>query len=108
MGMDRADYIVYGWQIPKKEISDFDVMGDKALPYIEGHPGITYTIVPGEPIVFGKRIASTTSDEGWRGYTELLTPIMNISEKETIEKYKEVFGKEPKTKPTLFIFSNWS
>lgn len=49
MGVDRTDYIIYGWKLPyglkNSDGNEIDFFEDKYLPYVEGHKGIQYTII---------------------------------------------------------------
>lgn len=106
----RTDYIVYGFKLP--EMKDINLWDDKYLPYIEGHPGIEYTIIRGEEevgeeevdyVVFGKLIGM--DNDGWNFKS---IDFKRLFAKDVQEKYTEVFGIECMAEPNLFIFSNYS
>lgn len=73
MGVDRTDYIVYGYKLPyelKNENGKIDLWDDKFLPMIEGHQGEEFTLISdgmsGQYNVFGLRIESGGDKyEGW-------------------------------------------
>ena len=102
MGLDRTDYIIYGWKLPVK-MDGFDYWDDKYLPYIEGHPGEDYTIVLEEEnkfLAFGKLIGIA---ETW----DTNINIKDLNPKEVQKKYQEVFETdEISSEPYLFIFTN--
>lgn len=71
MGVERTDYIIYGFKMNPKEVEVFgvDIWDNKFLPYIEGHQGVQDILVNdamnGEYLVFGKLINKQESgDEG--------------------------------------------
>jgi len=103
MGLDRTDYIIYGWKLPPN-MDGFDYWDEKYLPYIEGHPGEDYTMVLEEEnkfLAFGKLIKMA---ETWDG--EWIN-IKGLDPKEVQKKYKEVFEVDGVVaEPYLFIFSN--
>ncbi len=113
MGIYRQDYILFGWKLSNKITNDknevIDFFEDKYLPYIEGHKGIDYYIINdqmcGKYTAFGKRIMCSNVNEGWNFETIVSE---GLNSEEVINKYIELFGTNPTTKPVLFIFSNFS
>jgi len=103
MGLDRTDYIIYGWMLPPKMVG-FDYWDDKYLPYIEGHPGVDYTIVLEENnkfLAFGKLIGIA---ENWDAKC---INFKSLNPKEVQKKYQEVFETDVvHSEPYLFIFTN--
>lgn len=114
MGVDRTDYIVYGYKLPpdlKNEKGKIDFWDDKFLPMIEGHPGEEFIIVNdgmmGEYTIFGIKIKSADEDTGW----DFVTLDLKTLDPEKVKKrYREVFelNDEPGAEPYLFIFSHYS
>jgi hypothetical protein len=118
MGMERTDYIVYGYKFDNidnvRDINNvqFDMWDEKYLPMVEGHLDEPYSLITGEGdvhLVFGKILEMSGDREGW-DYVDL----SKVGEKMTIDvmyKYKEIFfvpeGQEVPM-PKLFIFSTWS
>jgi len=103
MSLNRTDYIIYGWKLPVK-MDGFNYWDDKYLPYIEGHPGVDYTIILEEEnkfLAFGKLIGIA---ETWDGEN---INFKNLDSDEVKEKYGEIFGVEKASaEPYLFIFTN--
>lgn len=113
MGVDRTDYLIYGWKLPINFVNSngpIDIWDEKFRPYMEGHKGIDFSLIfdgmGGKYTVFGKRIAFATDDgDGW-GFMELdLSKIGSPGF--TKDKFKEIFEIEPPSEPSLFIFSHW-
>ena len=114
MGVDRSDYIVYGWKLPydikDKDGNVIDIHDDKLLPYIEGDSKVSpYRIIAdgmtGDYVVFGAIISDACDDwEGW-DFVEI-RPHM-FSEKGVMDKYRELFNNNPRTYPTNFIFTHF-
>lgn len=106
MGVDRTDYIIYGW---KMEYSD-KYYEDKLLKYVEGHKNVNETLVVdgmcGDYAVFGTLIDHCDDDgEGW-DFVELSFQDLDA---EALKKlYKELFETEPVGEPKLLIFSHYS
>lgn len=116
MGINRSDYIIYGWKLPFDIQNDkgkkIDLWDDKFLPMIEGHKGEEYVIIRdgmmGGYTVFGLEIANDGgSDEGWE-FLNLSILNGDVFKPSLIEKYIEMFDHKPKTDPKLFIFSHFS
>ena len=110
MGIDRTDYVVYGWKFPEKlrdaEGREVDLWADRFLPYIEGHQGVEYVIVRGDNyVVFGFVVAhGGDQDEGW-GFEPLDRGLPKPHEVQL--KYCELFGYKTLSTPSLFIFTRW-
>jgi hypothetical protein len=106
MGLDRSDYIIYGYKLPKD--IELNLWDNKFRPMIEGHKGEQFTIIEDKYIVFG--ICMARSDEGWN-FVPLDFKDVEVQNAQKIKtKYYELFGTEPSSlgEPELFIFSNYS
>lgn len=118
MGVERTDYIVYGYKLPyeirNSNGDEIDFYEDyenekenKFLPLIEGHEGEEFTIVSdgmsAEYNVFGLLIKQSDYD-GW-GFIEL--NFGNFDSEKVKSKYKELFECEIKEEPKLIIFSHF-
>lgn len=114
MGLDRSDYIMYGYRLPSTiknaEGEKIDWFSDRFLPLIEGHQGEEFRIIIGEgtsDIFFGLRLYSATDRNGW-DFQHL--DFKNLDAEKVKRKYREVFGLVEDVsiaEPYLFIFSNW-
>lgn len=113
MGVDRSDYMIYGYKLPKdyietKGIEMFE--GDKYLPYIEGWKGEDYSIVndqmSGKYVVFGYSIAYANSN-GF-DFIELPTDCP-IKPEQVKAKFNEVFGFNPEElgEPKVLLFTHY-
>lgn len=116
MGIDRTDYIVYGWKLPfklKNESGEINILDDKFLPFIEGRPGVDYLIsydgMGGKYIVFGKKLLSCDEYEGsgW-DFKDISIGIEDLDSKNLKDKFKELFEMNPEVEPKLFIYSHFS
>lgn len=116
MGVDRTDYIVYGWKLPFKYFDEkgIDIWEDKKfLPYIEGWKDEKYCIIQdgmsGKYTVFGKLITSAADYEGFN-FFEISEDTLQISKTEIINKFQEVFGLSDETigNPKPLVFNHWS
>lgn len=96
MGVDRSDYLIYGYKLPadylkSKGIEIFE--GDKYMPYIEGWKGEDYAIVhdqmAGKYCVFGYSVAYANSN-GFK-FVELPPDGWPVTADQIKEKFKEVF-----------------
>jgi hypothetical protein len=113
MGIYRRDYILFGWKLPNKITNEngeyISFWDDKYLPYVEGHPGIEYSIINdqmcGEYTAFGKQIMSGGDYDGW-DFEPITLGELNADDVKS--KYTELFGTNPPSEPILFIFSNFS
>jgi hypothetical protein len=116
MGVDRTDYIIYGWKLPF-EIKDnngikIDIYDDKYLPFIEGHPGVKYTIISdgmcGKYNMFGIMLEKADGDDGWASI-ELSFDDLSKYRDEAISKFKELFYDDENIgEPKVIIFSDFS
>lgn len=111
MGVDRTDYIVYGWKLPYKiegKNGPIDMWSDKFLPMIEGHPGEKYFIcndgMCAKYNVFGVLVDTSDDYEGWL-FQELTIPKVDVTDLKN--RYTDIFESEPQVEPTLFIFSHY-
>lgn len=114
MGVDRTDFIMYGWKMPYKL---YDQNGEKINLHDEkfesmicGFPGEEFTFISdgmcGEYNVFGYSVnVGGDKYEGWE-YTEI--DVKTFDDQKLIDKYVELFGNQPATEPRLFIFSHFS
>ena len=97
MGVDRSDYMIYGYKLPEnyfksKGIEIFE--DNKYMPFIEGWKGEDYSIVydqmSGKYCVFGFRIAFADN----QGFQFLGLPAEGwLTQAEQVKaKFKDVFG----------------
>ena len=114
MGVDRSDYIVYGWKLPYEildtEGNEIDVYDEKFESMMCGFEGEDYTLICdgmcGNYNVFGLNVQSCDGEyEGW-DFVNL--DIASCDAEKVKSKYVELFGIYPTTEPTLFIFSHFS
>lgn len=115
MGVDRSDYIVYGWKLPNEyedkngEIIDvWDEKFDKLINFspVKGTLVIIDDGMAGEYTVFGKLISSSCDTyEGW-DFTPI--DILNFPEEELNEEFFRTFNNLPPSAPSAFIFSKFS
>jgi hypothetical protein len=114
MGVDRNDYLVYGFKLPinyfeSKGIQIFE--GDRYMPYIEGWKGEDYSIIhdqmSGKYCVFGYRVAYASSD-GFE-FIELPPDGWPVSADQIKQKFKEVFGFDSAElgEPKVLLFSHY-
>ena len=110
MGIDRTDYIVFGYKLPAGVMDGFDYLDERLLPMIEGHRGEDFTLLngygnSGEYHVFGQKIAH--AGEYW-DFRNIDTSVMDIGRVKS--RYSEVFSVDVSEvpNPTLFIFSHFS
>jgi len=113
MGVDRSDYMIYGYKLPKdyfvsKGIEIFE--GNKYLPYIEGWKGENYSIVDdqmcGKYCVFGYSIAYASSN----GFDFIELPgEWPVNSEQVKAKFKDVFGfaDESLGEPKLLLFTHY-
>src|SRR5689334_9708221 len=111
MGLLRSDFIVNGWKLPISYFQEkgIDLWDDKYLPYVEGHPGVIYTILrTSRYAVFGLMIAHVEED-GF-DFVELPRDMLDVSNAEIIAGFEQVFGFKDEVigNPKIFIFSNWN
>ena len=118
MGVTKTDYLIYGWKLSYefkgkngKEVAN-EWFEDKYLPYIEGHPGIKYTLITdgmcGEYIVFGRLLDHRSDDTGDTDFKEIDASPENLNEQETCDIFTTLFGVEIPNKPKLIVFSHYS
>jgi hypothetical protein len=109
MGVDRSDYIVFGWKRPSDN-ARFWADEEKYLPMIEGHQGEEFSLIldgmSGEYTVFG--IILNSGGDKYEGWDFVQLDFKNLNAEKLKSKYREVFESEPETEPTLFIFSHFS
>ena len=117
MGVDRTDYIVYGWKLPYKLKTSsgqtIDLWSDKFRPMIEGHMDEKFSIISdgmcGDYNVFG--IVLNSGGDKWEGWDFVDLKINVDDSSELKSKYKEIFemnDDEIVSEPHLFIFSHFS
>jgi len=114
MGVDRSDYIIYGWKLPYKildnEGKEIDLYDEKFESMMCGFEGEDYALICdgmcGSYNVFGLNVQS--SDEEYEGWDFVDIDIKKFDDDKIITKFIEVFGFEPQTEPKLFIFSHFS
>ena len=114
MGVDRSDYIMYGWKLPYEildnEGNEIDLWDEKFESVKCGFPGEEFRLISdgmcGEYNVFGLRMLYLDEDDGWDFVN--LDILQSIDSDKVKSKYVELFGIQPTTEPTLFIFSHFS
>lgn len=114
MGIDRSDYIVYGWKLPYEildnEGNKIDLYHEKFESIMCGFEGEDFTLITdgmcGNYNVFGLSVQHCNDEyEGW-DFVNL--DIASFDAEKVKSKYNELFGIYPTTEPTLFIFSHFS
>lgn len=114
MGVDRTDYIVYGWKLPydmkDKNGQEIDFWDDKFLPMIEGWPEEELALVRdgmcGQYVVFGLMIKHADEYKGW-DFIHL--DVGQLDTEMVKARYRELFEIEGDCdEPCLFIFSHYS
>lgn len=114
MGIDRSDYIVYGWKLPYEildnEGNKIDLYDEKFESIMCGFEGEDFTLITdgmcGKYNVFGLSVQHCNDEyEGW-DFVNL--DIASCDAEKVKSKYVELFGIYPTTEPTLFIFSHFS
>jgi hypothetical protein len=114
MGVDRSDYLIYGFKMEPNylESKGVELFEDsKYLPFIEGWKGEDYSIVydqmMGKYCVFGFRIAYADS-EGFR-FLGLPAEGWPIQAEQVKAKFKEVFGFNcgELGEPEVLLFSHY-
>lgn len=104
MGVDRTDFIMYGYKLN----DDLDIWDDKFIEYIEWKTDSLALMDGGmneSPNMFGFVIESADKYEGF-DVIELDFNIDNNKKEELIEKAKELFNIT--TEPKYFVFSRFS
>ena len=109
MGVDRTDYIIYGYKLP---YNIKNLLDDKFLPMIEGHEGEEFIIVTdgmcGQYNVFGILIES--GGDTYEGWDFVPLDFKNLDAEKVKSKYREIFElkeDEQIDEPYLFIFSHF-
>lgn len=114
MGVDRSDYIIYGWKMPYEILdaqgNEIDLWNEKFESVMCGFKEEKYALISdgitGDYNVFGLSVLKCNDEyDGW-DFVDI--DIKKFDEDEIIEKFIELFGFEPKTNPKLFIFSHFS
>lgn len=120
MGVDRTDYIIFGFKLNPEELKrkNINLWDEKYLPYREGRKNIPYSIIHdgmcGEYTVFGKVINSTGDYEGTSftviNYKDFFDDELN---NELIQDFIALFGKElyetlDEEEPQMLVFSHYS
>jgi hypothetical protein len=114
MGVDRSDYMIYGYKLPEnyfesKGIEIFE--GNKYMPFIEGWKGEDYSIVHdqmcGKYCVFGYSITHA-NNQGFK-FVELPTDGWPVTAEQVKAKFNEVFGftDDELGEPKVFIFTHY-
>lgn len=114
MGVDRSDYMIYGYKLPvnyfkSKGIELFE--GNKYMSYIEGWKGEDYSIVndqmAGKYCVFGFSIAHANG-QGF-DFIELPTDGWPVNANQVKAKFNEVFGFSPEElgEPKVLLFTHY-
>jgi hypothetical protein len=120
MGVNRTDYIIFGFKVSPKEIEtrNIDLWTGKYLPYLEGQKDILYIIINdgmcGEYLVFGKLINQAVDYEGTTftviSYKDFFDDEEN---KKVTQAFIDLFGKEvydtlDDEEPQMLVFSHFS
>lgn len=120
MGVDRTDYIIYGFKFKPNDLKakGIDIHSDKYLPFIEGHKGIddviVYDYMSGEYVVFGKLMHSSNESAGIEFNTISYKDFCDDQESDRItSKFKELFGESiyddlQESEPEMYVFSHFS
>ena len=117
MGVQRTDYIVYGWKLPYdiklasgEELDAVDFWeNEELLSMRQGRPGEKYFLITdgmnGNYAVFGRKISSFDEYEGIDFYKVSLEDFNYDSD--MLCKYQEIFGEVPSENPSYLIFSQF-
>ena len=120
MGVDRTDYIIYGFKMKPSDLKSngVNISDEKFLPYIEGHQGvkeiIVYDYMCGEYVVFGKLINQAADHEGTNFTVISYQDFFDDEERDFVtDNFKELFGESvyndlEEDEPQIFIFSHYS
>ena len=120
MGVDRTDYIVFGFKMSPELLKskNISIDDDKYLPYIEGHKGeqdtIVYDYMMGKYVVFGKLINQSWDYEEGKFTTISYQDFFDDEEtKRVTDKFIELFGQDvldelEDDEPQMFVFSHYS
>jgi hypothetical protein len=113
MGVDKFEYVIYGWKLPYKmndqEGNAIDFWDDKFLPYIEGHQGVDHTLISdgmsGKYRAFGLLLADGDEHEGM-DFIEIDFEELNADDVKAV--FRDVFGFDPPSEPKVLAFSHFS
>lgn len=114
MGVDRSDYLIYGYKMPANylESKGVNIWEDsKYLPFIEGWKDEDYSIVNdqmcGKYCVFGYSVAYANSD-GFE-FIELPHNGWPVTADQIMAKFNEVFGFAPDGlgDPKVLLFTHY-
>ena len=116
MGVERTDYIVYGWKLPYdiklasgKKLDDEIWENEELRSMMEGRPGEKYFLITdgmnGNYAVFGKLISSFEEYEGINFHKICLEDFNYDSD--MLCKYQEIFGEVPSENSSYLIFSHF-
>jgi hypothetical protein len=113
MGVDRSDYIIYGWKLPyeikDRDGNEIDIYDDKYESYINDIEKGMYTIISdgmcGTYRVFGILLEQDT--DTWEGWDFVKLSTNKYPMEEVKEKYRELFSNDPPSDPEVFIFSHF-
>jgi hypothetical protein len=113
MGVDRSDYMIYGYKLPENypESKGIEIFEDeKFLRYIEGWKGEDYSIVHdqmrGKYVVFGYCITYASS----AGFDFIELPLeWPVKPEQVKAKFNEVFGFSPEElgEPKVLLFTHY-
>lgn len=114
MGVDRSDYLIYGYKMPPDYLASKGVEifeGDKYMPYIEGWKCEDYVIVhdqmAGKYCVFGYKILYA-NEQGF-DFVQLPSAILPVKTEQIEAKFKELFGFGPDElgEPKVLLFTHY-
>lgn len=111
MGVDRKDYIVYGWELPPiiNNSKKTNLWDDKFLPLIEGWEGEEFSLILGEDYeVFGLILG--TDNGKYEGWDFFHLDLKKMEPEKLKIKYRKIFDLDegdPVSDPYLFIFSHF-
>ena len=105
MGVDRTDYIIYGWKFPYMDSEEAEDVHEKLK---EGEAFIDDGMC-GEYSVFGLQLAEGGHD--WEGWNFKELDFKDHKAEDLKKRYYEIFDwiieGEPLEEPKLFIFSHF-
>lgn len=114
MGVDRSDYLIYGYKMPFDYLRSKDVElfeGNKYMPYIEGWKGEEYSIVHdqmgGKYCVFGYKIIYA-NEQGF-DFVQLPAETWPVTADQVKAKFKELFGfaDDELGEPKVLLFTHY-
>lgn len=112
MGVDRTDYIVYGWKLPyymKINNEEIDWWDEKYEEYSDEKMVLIPDVMSDEYVVFGQLI--TSADGRYEGWDFVNLDLTSLDSELVKFKYRKLFELDDDEfigKPTLFIFSAFS